>query len=775
MYGRMFAILSAMLVSAVAGAWPKILEKEDCSVSRGMVDLYRTEDRIYVGLPLSLCGKSMMMGTMVEKTSDPMESSSGYQPHAPFPVSFMVADSTVYLCRDNIRYCGDGPALGKSHIPSVLESFDIEESDADGTEVLFDATDFFLRADDCTDPIDPKAYNGAGGLVKRTGTHLSENTVISDAAAFGDNFSVSVCNTYKVKAALLGVFASEEKTYLTSQVRRSFVLLPDEPMERREADVRIGTYRIALDEFPDAGQRSRKRFFSEKWRLDADSTGTVRNPVCFYVDTLFPASWIPYIFGCVEKWNGAFERLGYSGALAAKLYPAAEKADGFNDANIKYSCIRYNFSLSDRIADTRLADPRTGEILSAQIYVDSGISGRIHRDLLLQTAAADSMSRVETLPDSLFGAALSSRLMRSIGHCLGFTDNMAASFAYGPDSLRSASFTRTHGLAASVMDELPFNYVGYAFPLPEGDSPAVAQDVLGVYDYHAVAWLYGDGSRADTETDRSDPGLEYGKRQSPKAFYDPRSMALDLGNDFVVSAGYGLEGLANVIPSVSSWMDAYDTDYSLRNTLQESIIMQAYEYIKQVFVNVGGIWLYPKYEGEDIDAFRSVPADIQRNCLLWAMDRIEDLSFLDDAVLDANWQLTGSTSDFCQKYFARFIFMQIDAMWLSEIKSEEADPYTQIDAMNDVNAFIWKEALAGEALSDLRKFEQVTCVDYLLMWSGLTGGLQKDIHRPERTHVWYGMLQDVSDILGKAVGKAPSASERDHYAYLSYRIRKAME
>ena len=119
--------------------------------------------------------------------------------------------------------------------------------------------------------------------------------------------------------------------------------------------------------------------------------------------------------------------------------------------------------------------------------------------------------------------------------------------------------------------------------------------------------------------------------------------------------------------------------------------------------------------------------------------------------------------------------MQIDAMWLSEIKSEEADPYTQIDAMDDVNAFIWKEALAGETLSDLRKFEQVTCVDYLLMWSGLTGGLQKDIHRPERTHVWYGMLQDVGDILGKAVRKAPSASERDHYAYLSYRIRKAME
>lgn len=768
------AILAAMAIPVSAGTWPEVLDGEDFSVSRGIVDLYSTGEKIYVGLPLSLCGKSMMLGTMVEKISDPMESSSGYQPHDPMLVSFTVADSTVYLCRDNIRYCGDGTALRQSHIPSVLEAFDIEESDADSTKVLFDATAFFLRTDDRTDPIDPKAYNGAGGLVKRTGTHISGSTVISGADAFDDNFSVAVCHTYKVKSALLGVFAADEKTYLTAQTRRAFVLLPDQPMERREADVRIGTYTVALDEFRDDGQRSRKRFFSEKWRLETDSTGTVMNPVCFYVDTLFPASWIPYIFRSVEKWNAAFGKAGYKGALTARLYPEEDAAGGFNGSNVKYSCIRYNFSLSDRIADTRYADPRTGEILSAQIYVDSGISGRIHRDLLVQTSAADSLCRLETVPDSLFGAALSSRLLRSIGHCLGFTDNMAASFAYSPDSLFSASFTGSHGLAASVMDELPFNFVGYSSALPPGHPlPAIVQENLGVYDYHAVRWLYG---RSCPESiDRNDPALEYGKRQSPKVFYDPRSMSLDLGNDFVISAGYGFEGLANVIPSLSPWMDGYDIDYSLRSTLQESIIMQAYEYIKQVFVNVGGIYLYPGYQGEDVEPFRSVPAETQRRCLLWAMERIDDLSFLDDAVLDRNWQLTGSTADFCQKYFARFIFMQIDAMWLSEIKSEEQDPYTQMDAMADVNGFIWKEALAGEELSDLRKFEQVTCLDYLLMWSGLSGGLQKDIHRPERTHIWYGMLQDVSELLAKAARKAPSEADRNHYAYMEYRIRKAME
>ena len=76
---------------------------------------------------------------------------------------------------------------------------------------------------------------------------------------------------------------------------------------------------------------------------------------------------------------------------------------------------------------------------------------------------------------------------------------------------------------------------------------------------------------------------------------------------------------------------------------------------------------------------------------------------------------------FCQKYFARFIFMQIDAMWLSEVKSEETAPYTQTDAMEDVNRFIWKEAVKGKPISDLRKYQQITAVDYLLSQAGLQG------------------------------------------------------
>ena len=62
----------------------------------------------------------------------------------------------------------------------------------------------------------------------------------------------------------------------------------------------------------------------------------------------------------------------------------------------------------------------------------------------------------------LFGKALKSMLLRHVGHCLGLADNVAGSFAYPVDSLAKAEFTHRNGLASSVMDELPFNFIAFS-------------------------------------------------------------------------------------------------------------------------------------------------------------------------------------------------------------------------------------------------------------------------------------------------------------------------
>jgi hypothetical protein len=77
--------------------------------------------------------------------------------------------------------------------------------------------------------------------------------------------------------------------------------------------------------------------------------------------------------------------------------------------------------------------------------------------------------------------------------------------------------------------------------------------------------------------------------------------------------------------------------------------------------------------------------------------------------------LRGDTGEFCQKYFTNFIFIQLDALWLSEIRSE--DPYTQEEALQDVSDHIWRGAAKGVAPTELQKFQRETFLENLISWA----------------------------------------------------------
>ena len=159
------------------------------------------------------------------------------------------------------------------------------------------------------------------------------------------------------------------------------------------------------------------------------------------------------------------------------------------------------------------------------------------------------------------------------------------------------------------------------------------------------------------------------------------------------------------------------------------------------------------------------------------MERIDDLSFLDNAELQDNSALRGNTGEFCQKYFTNFIFVQLDALWFSEVKSE--NPYTLEDALADVSAHIWKGADKGKVPTDLQKYQRTMLVDNLLAWSGVRGNYyfrektaNREASRPDKTHIIYGFMKDTKKLLEKAVKKADSPEARNHYQYLLFRIEE---
>ena len=157
--------------------------------------------------------------------------------------------------------------------------------------------------------------------------------------------------------------------------------------------------------------------------------------------------------------------------------------------------------------------------------------------------------------------------------------------------------------------------------------------------------------------------------------------------------------------------------------------------------------------------------------------RIDDLSFLDSEQLLASSNLRGDTGEFCQKYFTNFIFIQIDAMWLSEVKS--SDPYTQEEALADVAAHIWKGAEKGMAPTDLQKFQRNSYIENLLSWSGVRGNYyfrekttNRETSRPDKSHIWYGFLKDTKILLEKALRKATTPEAENHYGYLLFKLEQ---
>ena len=64
----------------------------------------------------------------------------------------------------------------------------------------------------------------------------------------------------------------------------------------------------------------------------------------------------------------------------------------------------------------------------------------------IQTSQVDSTVRAKKMPDEAMRKSLEYVIAHEIGHTLGFMHNMAASFAYPVDSLRSKTFTDVYGV-----------------------------------------------------------------------------------------------------------------------------------------------------------------------------------------------------------------------------------------------------------------------------------------------------------------------------------------
>ncbi|MEI3553406.1 MAG: hypothetical protein V8Q54_01165 [Alistipes senegalensis] len=88
--------------------------------------------------------------------------------------------------------------------------------------------------------------------------------------------------------------------------------------------------------------------------------------------------------------------------------------------------VRYVPSPARDLRFNAWTDPRTGEILSANIYISHNIGPQIQTERLLQTGVADPRAWRLELYEALFGESLFVKAARYTGFRLGLLPNMGA-------------------------------------------------------------------------------------------------------------------------------------------------------------------------------------------------------------------------------------------------------------------------------------------------------------------------------------------------------------
>jgi hypothetical protein len=273
-------------------------------------------------------------------------------------------------------------------------------------------------------------------------------------------------------------------------------------------------------------------------------------------------------------------------------------------------------------------DPRSGEILEADIIWWHNVQMLLKEWIVVQTAAVNPAARSHHLPDSLMGDAARFVACHEVGHSLGLRHNMRASAAYSVDSLRSASFTnKIGGTSASIMDYARFNYIAQ----PQDDVKILSPNI-GPYDLLAIEWGYRwypteDEAKvklAELLKQYNSPLYRYSETQSARTAIDPRAMSEDLGDDAVKAARLGLENLKRIIPNIIEWTKngSVEQTYDDAAELYSGVIFQWSLYQYHVLANIGGMYLENTILGDGLTTYTYVEKERQKEALEFLLEEV---------------------------------------------------------------------------------------------------------------------------------------------------------
>ena len=305
-----------------------------------------------------------------------------------------------------------GSALERSvndnYIDPLIAALKIEQVAKDSSTIIIKVNNLFNGQRNC--------LNDVFNLINIGTSPDSELSRILSMKAF-DNSVVATSELTTV------VHEGQSKVNVSVVVSSSITLLPEQEMARRQEDWRVGYFTTSRTQFDDQQQQVRNTNYITRWRLvPRDTVAYMRGelvepvkPIVFYIDQAVPAHLRPYIKRGITDWNSAFEQAGFKNAIQVRDFTDSLEHDG---DDMKYSLLTYDASEKANAMGPSVLDPRTGEILEADIIWWHNVQSLIREWIMVQTAATDPRARTLNLPDELIGDAVRFVACHEVGHSL---------------------------------------------------------------------------------------------------------------------------------------------------------------------------------------------------------------------------------------------------------------------------------------------------------------------------------------------------------------------
>ncbi len=779
--------------------YAKVITK-DAKTDDGLFKVHVVDDKYLFEIPDSLLEREMLMVTRIAKNTSNNRSFGGQKANTKV-LRWQKKGKQILLRVVSHKVVADEAlpvheAVTNSNFEPVLFTFPIKAFSEDKKATVIDVTDLFAT--------DVKAlglpeYVRKGYKITRLDTKKS---FIDSIKSYPLNIESRHVKTYSA-----GAPPSNSSTGTVSvEMSNSMILLPEVPMKRRIFDERVGWFTSSQIDYGSEAQKSEKVTYLNRWRLEVKDEdlekfrrGELVEPkkqIVYYIDRATPEKWRPFIKQGIEDWQVAFEAAGFKNAIIAKDPPTKEEDPEWSPEDARYSVVRYLASPIPNANGPHVNDPRSGEILESDINWYHNVMSLLQGWFFVQTAAINPEAQSVGFKDEVMGELIKFVSSHEVGHTLGLPHNMGSSASYPVDSLRSATFTKKHGTAPSIMDYARFNYVAQP-----GDKDVALMPNIGVYDKYAMNWGYRPILDAETPEDEKetldgwilehagDPWYRFGHQQASDVV-DPSSQTEDLGDDAIKASSYGIANLKRIMENLIDWTSKKGENYDDLSEMYGHVVSQFNRYMGHVSSNVGGVYENYKTSDQDGLVYTHVDKSRQKNSLKFVIDQLfKTPTWLIDKDIIGKTEYSGITE--------RVRGLQVRSLnnvlslgrMMRMIENETlngSEAYTLVSMMSDLRNGIWTELRSGRSIDTYRRNLQRAHIEQLasLMTAKDTKGSRGSsyvkstavtVKQSDIIPVVRGELNRIKRDAQRAALSAPNTITRYHLQDISKRIDAILE